>query len=141
MRDVLIVTLIVAVAALLVLLLAGALVAWKVLRGDERSLARRIGKLPFRDKLRLGRDIFGDPRVPLWSRFVAIALVGYLASPIDIIPDFIPLLGQLDDVLIVMLGAGLLLRSVPPHVIEEHVHAYEQRRTKGSISPTATGSR
>ena len=131
MRDVLIATAILIGVALLILALAGAFVAWKVLRSDERSLARRIGKLPFGDKIRLGRDLFGDPRVPLWSRFVAIALVAYLASPIDLIPDFIPVLGQLDDLLIVMLGAGLLLRSVPRHVIEEHVSGFEQRRAAG----------
>lgn len=131
MRDILLATLILIGVALVLLALAGAFVAWKVLRSDERKLARRIGKLPFGDKLRLGRDIFGDSRVPLWSRFVAIGLAAYLASPIDLIPDFIPVLGQLDDLLIVMLGAGLLLRSVPRHVIEEHVGEHEQRRVAG----------
>jgi uncharacterized membrane protein YkvA (DUF1232 family) len=131
MRDILLATLILIGIALVVLLLAGAFIAWKVLRPGERSLARRIGKLSFKDKLRLGRDIFRDPRVPLWSRFVAIGLAAYLASPIDIIPDFVPVLGQLDDLLIVMLGAGLLLRSVPRHVIEEHVGEHEQRGAAG----------
>lgn len=131
MRDVLLATLILIGVALVLLALAGAFVAWKVLRSDERSLAKRIGRLSFGDKLRLGRDLFSDPRVPLWSRFVAIALAAYLASPIDLIPDFIPVLGQLDDLVIVMLGAGLLLRSVPRYVIEEHVRTYEERRAAG----------
>lgn len=131
MGDILLATIVLIGVAWVLLAFAGAFIAWKVLRSDERSLARRIGKLPFKDKLRLGRDLFSDPRVPLWSRFVAIALVGYLASPIDLIPDFIPVLGQLDDLLIVMIGAGLLLRSVPRHVIEEHVGEYEQRRAAG----------
>ena len=65
--------------------------------------------------------------MPVWARFVAVALVVYLASPIDILPDFIPGIGLIDDLLIVMIGAGLLLRSVPRHVIEEHVSSYEQR--------------
>ena len=134
MGDILLATIVLIGVALVLLAFAGAFIAWKVLRSDERSLARRIGKLPFKDKLRLGRDLLSDPRVPLWSRFVAIALVGYLASPIDLIPDFIPVLGQLDDLLIVMIGAGLLLRSVPRHVIEEHVGEYEQRRADGDTS-------
>jgi uncharacterized membrane protein YkvA (DUF1232 family) len=106
------------------------------LRSDERGLARRIGRLGFRNKLRLGRDIFGDPRVPMWARLVAVALVVYLASPIDLVPDFIPMLGQLDDLLIVMLGAGLLLRSVPGYVIEERLAVYESRHASGD-SPLA----
>jgi uncharacterized membrane protein YkvA (DUF1232 family) len=140
-RDVLIATVILIAIAMALLLLAAAFVGWKVLRSDERKLARRIGKLRFGDKLRLGRDIFADPRVPLWSRFIAIGLAVYLASPIDIVPDFIPILGQLDDLLIVMLGAGLLLRSVPRHIIEEHLSHYEQPQGKAIGPPAATGSR
>ena len=127
MRDVLLLTLAMIGLALLVLVLAAAFVTWKVLRSDERKLARRIGKLRFGDKLRLGRDVLADPRVPFWARLVAVVLAVYLASPIDLIPDFIPGLGQLDDLLIVMLGAGLLLRSVPRPVMEEHVSRYEQQ--------------
>jgi uncharacterized membrane protein YkvA (DUF1232 family) len=137
-RDVLIATVILIAIAMLLMALAAAFVGWKVLRSDERKLARRIGKLRFADKLRLGRDIFADQRVPLWSRFMAVALAVYLASPIDIVPDFIPVLGQLDDLLIVMLGAGLLLRSVPRNVIEEHLSRYEERSQRVG---TARGSR
>jgi len=140
-RDILLATLILIGIALLLLLAAGAFIAWKVLRSDERKLARRIGKLRFADKLRLGRDIFGDPRVPVWSRLVAIALAVYLASPIDLVPDFIPVLGQLDDLLVVMLGAGLLLRSVPRHIIEEHIRVYEQRNEEGAVPSAPTGNR
>ena len=128
MADVVLVTLIMIGVALLVLLIAAGVVTWKVWRSDERRLARRIGKLQFGDKLALGRSLFKDPRVPVWARFVAVALVVYLASPIDLIPDFIPVLGFLDDVLIVMLGAGLLLRSIPREVLEEHVGRFEQHR-------------
>jgi uncharacterized membrane protein YkvA (DUF1232 family) len=119
--------------------LAAAFVGWKVLRSDERKLARRIGRLRFGDKLRLGRDIFLDPRVPLWARFIAVALAAYLASPIDLLPDFIPVLGQLDDLLIVMLGAGLLLRFVPRSIIEEHLSRYERPQGKAIGPPAAAG--
>ncbi len=136
MWDILIVTLIMIGVAVLGIVLAALFVWWKILRSDERMLARRIGKLRWREKLRLGRDIFRDPRVPIWSRIVGIALVLYLASPIDLLPDFIPVLGQLDDLLIVIVGAGLLLRSVPRSVIEELVARYEVR-SAGSDSPVS----
>jgi uncharacterized membrane protein YkvA (DUF1232 family) len=97
------------------------------MRSDERTLARRIGKLRFRDKLAFGRDLMRDPRVPWWARFIAAAVVVYLASPIDLIPDFIPVLGQMDDLLVALIGGALLLRSVPGHVVEEHLREYEAR--------------
>jgi uncharacterized membrane protein YkvA (DUF1232 family) len=131
MWDILLVTLALIGVALLGVVLAAAFVWWKVLRSDERQLARRMGKLRMGDKLRLGRDLFRDPRVPLWSRIVAVALVLYLASPLDVLPDFLPGIGMLDDLLIVMIGAGLLLRSVPRHVIEESISRYEQGRHAG----------
>jgi uncharacterized membrane protein YkvA (DUF1232 family) len=130
MQDIVLVTLIMIGIAFLVLLIAAGYLAWKVWRSDERRLARRIGRMQFGDKLALGRDLFRDARVPLWAKFVSIALVVYLASPIDLIPDFIPGIGLVDDLLIVMVGAGLLLRSVPKSVLEEHVQRYEEERHK-----------
>ena len=142
MADILLITLIMIGVALVGLTLVAAFFAWRVLRSDERKLAKRIGKLPIRDKLRLGGALFTDPRVPMWSRFIAIGLVLYLASPIDLIPDFIPGLGLLDDLLIVMIGAGLLLRSVPRYVIEEHLAEYEPRSSSKRLPPpAATASR
>jgi len=128
MRDIVLVTLLCLGVALLILAIVAGVLAWKVWRSDERRLAKRIARLRFRDKLSLGRALFSDPRVPFWARIVAMALVVYLASPIDLIPDFIPVLGFLDDLLIVFLGAGLLLRAVPQEVLEEHVARYEARR-------------
>jgi len=68
-----------------------------------------------------------DPRVPWWAKIIAAAVVVYVASPIDLIPDFIPVLGQLDDLLVAIIGGALLLRSVPVHVVEEHLREYEAR--------------
>ena len=126
--DVILATLILIGVAVLMLLMAAGYLTWKIWRSDERRLARRIGKMQFGDKLALGRDLFKDPRVPLFARVVAVVLVIYIASPIDLLPDFIPVVGFLDDVLIVTVGAGLLLRSVPQHVIEEHLQRYEAER-------------
>jgi uncharacterized membrane protein YkvA (DUF1232 family) len=128
--DALWIALIAVGAVLLLLALVAAYAGWRVYRSDQRALARRIGKLRWRDKLALGFALFGDPRVPAWARIVAVALVLYIATPIDIVPDFIPVLGQLDDLLILMIGGGLLLRSIPRAVLEEHIGRLESERAE-----------
>jgi uncharacterized membrane protein YkvA (DUF1232 family) len=61
-----------------------------------------------------------DPRVPWYAKLLAIAVAGYALSPIDLIPDFIPVLGYLDDVIIVPLGVLLVIKLIPPHLMAEH---------------------
>ena len=90
-------------------------------------MAKRIAGLPFLDKISLAGSLFRDERIPVAPRIIALALVLYIASPIDLLPDFIPVIGYFDDILIVLVGAALLLRSVPRQLIEEHVGRYEQR--------------
>ncbi|MDV4157840.1 YkvA family protein [Rhizobium brockwellii] len=60
-----------------------------------------------------------DPRVPWHAKAVAGAVAAYALSPIDLIPDFIPVLGYLDDLLIVPLGIMLAIRLVPVEVMNE----------------------
>jgi uncharacterized membrane protein YkvA (DUF1232 family) len=57
--------------------------------------------------------LFKHPQTPPMAKFVAIAVVAYALSPIDLIPDFIPLLGQLDDLVIVPLGMALAVKLAP----------------------------
>jgi uncharacterized membrane protein YkvA (DUF1232 family) len=61
-----------------------------------------------------------DPRVPWPAKAVAALTVAYALSPIDLIPDFIPVLGYLDDLLLVPLGLALATRLVPPLILAEH---------------------
>jgi uncharacterized membrane protein YkvA (DUF1232 family) len=61
-----------------------------------------------------------DPRVPWYAKALAVVVAGYALSPIDLIPDFIPVLGYLDDVIIVPLGIWLVVRLVPPEIMTEH---------------------
>jgi len=61
-----------------------------------------------------------DHRVPRKSKILIAIAVGYVLSPIDLIPDFIPFLGQLDDLLIVPALVGLALKSIPNEVMEEY---------------------
>ncbi len=60
-----------------------------------------------------------DPRVPWYARLLAVAIVAYALSPIDLIPDFVPVLGYLDDLILVPLGIVLVLRMVPSEVLDE----------------------
>ena len=60
-----------------------------------------------------------DPRTPWGVRLLALAVAAYALSPIDLIPDFIPVLGYLDDVLLVPLGLLLVLRLLPPAVLAD----------------------
>ena len=61
----------------------------------------------------------GDPRVPWYAKAVAVAVAAYALSPIDLIPDFIPVLGYVDDVLVVPAGILLAVKLVPPDVMAE----------------------
>jgi len=75
---------------------------------------------------RLNRDVHAiylasrDPRVPWHAKVLAIAVAGYALSPIDLIPDFIPVFGYLDDLLIVPLGIWLVVRLIPEEIMVEH---------------------
>lgn len=61
-----------------------------------------------------------DPRTPCYVKALALAVAAYALSPIDLIPDFIPVLGYVDDLLIVPLGIALVIRLIPAEVMEEH---------------------
>ncbi|MDO8612474.1 MAG: DUF1232 domain-containing protein [Dehalococcoidia bacterium] len=88
-------------------------------------------RLPLRDKLRLALALMREPRIPLLVRAVPPALVLYLAMPLDVIPDFIPVIGHLDDALVLLLGIAVLLRFTPRAVLEEHVARLEATRAQG----------
>jgi uncharacterized membrane protein YkvA (DUF1232 family) len=61
-----------------------------------------------------------DPRVPWAAKVLAIAVAGYALSPIDLIPDFVPVLGYLDDLIIVPLGLWVVVAMIPPEVMAEY---------------------
>ncbi len=116
--------LVIALSALLLLIL-GAMLAWWLVGRRGRELAKRIGELPMRQKAALAGSLFGDPRLPAYSRLILMALVAYMALPIDLIPDFIPVLGQIDDLVMLSLGTALILRSMPRGIFEEHLSRLE----------------
>jgi uncharacterized membrane protein YkvA (DUF1232 family) len=61
-----------------------------------------------------------DPRVPWYAKVLAGMVAAYALSPIDLIPDFVPVLGYADDLLIVPLGIFLAIKLIPPELLEEH---------------------
>ena len=87
-------------------------------RPPQTSLKEYALVLPRLVKLvwRLARD----PRVPARSKAVLVVLGGYLASPIDLIPDFIPGLGQLDDIVVIAFALDQMLNRVAPEIVREH---------------------
>ena len=62
---------------------------------------------------------YKDPRVPWYAKLLAACVVAYAFSPIDLIPDFIPILGYLDDLILVPLGIYLVLKWIPEEVMAE----------------------
>jgi len=81
--------------------------AW---RERARALKREVYALYFACR---------DPRVPWYAKLLAAGIVGYALSPIDLIPDFVPVLGYLDDLVLVPLGVMAVRAMIPAAVLEE----------------------
>src|SRR5437763_7634791 len=77
---------------------------------------------------RLALRLVRDPRVPLAAKAIFAATVIYIVSPIDIIPDWFPFVGQADDVLALLAGLNLFLRACPTWLVEEHEDRLAGRR-------------
>jgi uncharacterized membrane protein YkvA (DUF1232 family) len=112
-------------AALFLTIAVAAWLVWRRASEDARALVQRIMRLPLRDKARLALRLARDARIPLPLRAIPPALVLYLATPVDLIPDFIPVLGHLDDAFIVLVGLALLLRFAPRHVLDDQIARLE----------------
>ncbi|MFT3829678.1 MAG: DUF1232 domain-containing protein [Opitutaceae bacterium] len=80
-----------------------------------QHFARRV-----RREFAVYRRVWRDPRTPWLPRLLLGLAIAYLALPFDLVPDFIPVLGQLDDLLIVPLLVWLAVRLVPAAVLAEH---------------------
>jgi uncharacterized membrane protein YkvA (DUF1232 family) len=89
-----------------------------VTSGAQTELKEYLLLLPHMAKLiwRLTRD----PRVPARSKAILVLLGAYVVSPVDLIPDFIPGLGQLDDVVIAAFALDQILNRIPDHIVREH---------------------
>ncbi len=74
--------------------------------------------------------LMSDPRVPILPKLIVPAVLIYVVSPIDLIPDMIPILGQADDVGVIFFGIRFFIEMCPPDVVMEHRRALE-----GSAGP------
>ncbi len=85
-------------------------ISWQNWKARARALQRDVLAVFLADR---------DPRVPWYARVWAACVAAYALSPIDLIPDPIPVLGYLDDLVLVPLGIALALRMIPPQVMAE----------------------
>ncbi len=94
---------------------------------------------------RLAWRLVNDRRVPAWVRLgIPVIVAIYVISPIDFIPDFIPVVGELDDMGVVLLGLSLMARFSPAYVVEEHRQALgyssgQRSGAGGSAQPGGSG--
>ena len=84
-------------------------------KGDARALVRLVP-----DCVVLFKRLLTDPRVDWWRKVVLVLVIAYVASPIDLVPDFVPIAGQLDDAILVVVAIRVLLRGGGPRLLSEH---------------------
>jgi uncharacterized membrane protein YkvA (DUF1232 family) len=87
---------------------------WRYLR-----LARLVWKLPTYARVVWG--IVRDPRTPIGLKAILAAAVAYVVSPLDLVPDMIPIIGQADDLTVVLLVLDLFIQNAPPEVRRDHL--------------------
>ncbi len=73
--------------------------------------------------IRLYWRLLRDRRVSMWLKVMLVGALAYVLSPIDLIPDYLPFVGQIDDVLILVTAARWFVQMAPPDVVREHVQA------------------
>jgi uncharacterized membrane protein YkvA (DUF1232 family) len=113
---------------LLAEVIGGLLVLWLLLVGGLYVLGRREGRridvreavrlVP--DVLRLLRGLAADPSLPRGVRLRLALLLGYLLFPLDLVPDFIPVVGYADDVVVVVLALRSVVRAAGPEALDRH---------------------
>jgi len=106
------------VLGLAVVIVYGIFVGGVALAGRSAAARAVAGFVP--DCIVLFQRLLGDSRMPRRHKALVVALLGYLALPFDVVPDFIPVAGQLDDAVVVALTLRAILRGAGLEMIEEH---------------------
>jgi len=116
----------------------GLWIAAKILRRGElgASFDQKVSKMSVEDKGRLLQRIANDSDLPIYARGVAFLPGLYVMSPIDLVPDFIPIIGRLDDEVVFGVALALLGLVTPRSAIERHVDAMYPGR-KDAAGPNA----
>ena len=107
------------VVSLLVSIVVYAVFVITLVIAGRAELARALARL-VPDCVVLFRRLLGDPRVPRSKKFLLGAIIPYLLLPIDLVPDFIPVAGYLDDAVIVAFALRHVLRGSDPAIVTEH---------------------
>jgi uncharacterized membrane protein YkvA (DUF1232 family) len=114
---------------LLVSTAAGLLLLWLALLAGLAGASRGHDRLTMREALRLLPDIIrllrslaADPTLPRGLRVRLVVLLGYLLLPIDLVPDFIPVIGYADDAVVVALALRAIVRAAGPDALTRHWH-------------------
>ena len=94
----------------------------------------------FRDEALVYRSVMADPRCPRVSRWLLRAAVAYALSPVDLIPDFIPVLGYVDDLLILPVLVWLAVRAIPKELVLEHRSRREESKRRDSPKAPSTAT-
>ncbi|MBS8263791.1 DUF1232 domain-containing protein [Mesobacillus boroniphilus] len=101
------------------------------------TFRKRMNKI--KEDIFIIAEAYKHPDTPFYIKLFAIIVVAYAFSPIDLIPDFIPILGYLDDLILVPLGIAILLKLIPDHIIQysrEKVAASGKVKHKNWIAGT-----
>ena len=85
--------------------------------------------LKFKSELQLYRNILADSRTPRLTKVLLGLAVAYAVTPVDLIPDFVPVLGHLDDAIIIPVLVFLALKTIPKSLLEEHRQALSKEKT------------
>jgi uncharacterized membrane protein YkvA (DUF1232 family) len=104
-----------AAAALVLYAVAVAALLWAGRRTDAVALARFVP-----DCVVLFRRLLADDRVPRSRKLLLVPLLLYLVTPLDLVPDFIPVVGALDDAIVVALAFRVVLRGAGPGLVRDH---------------------
>jgi len=105
------------IVAIALIVWIGLIVALVLL--GRRALARELAAL-VPNLTRLFAGLLRDPRVPLRAKIVLGATALYLAMPIDLIPDFVPIAGSLDDAIVAAFALRFVVRASSPEIVAEH---------------------
>lgn len=92
---------------------------------------------------KLAYNLIMDPRVHPVTKLIPLAVLGYILLPIDIAPDVIPLLGQLDDAAVLVFGLRMFFEFAPPAVVEEHLKRLVEKVGRGDwtvVEPDKPGT-
>jgi uncharacterized membrane protein YkvA (DUF1232 family) len=98
---------------------------WRL--GTHPSIARAGGLWAVLRQARLAYRLFRDERVPTIAKLVVPAALVYVISPLDIVPDIFPIVGQVDDLGVLLLAVAAFVKLCPPHLVEEHEATLEGR--------------